>query len=141
MTTLVINPAAIAPAWLAFQRTLPVQMGTIHDEAAYDRAVAFMNSLLDVVGDNEAHELAGLLELVGQLVQDYDDVHHSLPDAAPNEVLRFLMAQHNAKQSDLAADLGGQSAVSDILNAKRPINARQAKALAARYGVSAAVFL
>jgi HTH-type transcriptional regulator/antitoxin HigA len=31
--------------------------------------------------------------------------------------------------------------VSDILNGKREINARQAKALAARFGVSAGVFL
>ena len=64
-----------------------------------------------------------------------------IPDAAPNEVLRFLLDQHGLKQSDLAAEIGGQSVVSDILNGKRAINARQAKALAARFGVSAVAFL
>ena len=44
------------------------------------------------------------------------------------------------KQSDLAAEIGGQSVESDILSGKRAINARQAKALAARFGVSAAAF-
>lgn len=141
MTSIAINPATIAPAWQAFQRTLPVKLATIRSKTAYDRTVSFMNSLLNVVGDNETHELASLLGLVGQLVQDYESTHSTLPDAAPHEVLQFLMAQHSSKQSDLAQEVGGQSAVSDILNAKRAINARQAKALAARYGVSAAVFI
>ena len=40
----------------------------------------------------------------------------------------------------LAAGIGGQSVVSDILTGKRAINARQAKALAVRFGVSVAAF-
>ncbi|MFQ6757571.1 hypothetical protein MWR57_03025 [Desulfovibrionaceae bacterium CB1MN] len=39
------------------------------------------------------------------------------------------------KQSDLFAEIGGQSVVSEILVGKREINARQTKALAARFGV------
>ncbi|UUZ75986.1 helix-turn-helix domain-containing protein [Polaromonas sp. P1(28)-13] len=100
-----------------------------------------MNSLLDVVGDNEEHELADLLDLIAQLVEDYEVTRHTPPDAPPHEVLRFLMDQHSFKQTDLAAEIGGQSVVSDILNGKREINARQAKALAARFGVSAGIFL
>ena len=141
MSTLAINPAAIAPAWHAFQSVLPVKIGTIRNDADYERVVAFMNSLLDVVGDDEAHELADLLDLVGQLVEDYEGTRHVIPDAAPREALRFLLDQHGLKQSDLAAEIGGQSVVSDILSGKRAINARQAKALAARFGVSAAAFL
>lgn len=141
MTALAINPAAIAPAWNAFQGALPIRIGTIHNEAEYERAVAFMNSLLDVVGDDEKHELADLLDLVGQLVEDYEGTRHAIPDAAPHEVLRFLLDQHALKQNDLATEIGGQSVVSEILNGKREINARQAKALAARFGVSAVAFL
>ena len=141
MSTLAINPAAIAPAWHAFQSVLPVKIGTIRNDADYERVVAFMNSLLDVVGDDEAHELADLLDLVGQLVEDYEGTRHVIPDAAPHEVLRFLLDQHGLKQSDLASEIGGQSVVSDILSGKRAINARQAKALAARFGVSAVAFL
>lgn len=141
MTALAINPAAIAPAWSAFQRALPIKIGAIHNEAEYDGVVAFMNSLLDVVGDNEDHELADLLDLVAQLVEDYEGTRHVPPDVPPHEVLRFLMDQHGLKQTDLAAEIGGQSVVSDILNGKREINARQAKALAARFGVSPGAFL
>lgn len=34
--------------------------------------VTLMNDLLDVVGDNEEHQLAGLLELVDDLVSNYE---------------------------------------------------------------------
>ena len=56
-------------------------------------------------------------------------------------MLRFLLDQHGLTQTDLAAEIGGQSVVSEILSGKRAINARQAKALAARFGVSAVAFL
>lgn len=141
MTALAFNPAVIAPAWTAFQSALPIKIGTIQNEAEYERVVAFMNSLLDVVGDDEEHELADLLDLVGQLVEDFENTRHVIRDAAPNEVLRFLLDQHHLKQGDLAAEIGGQSVVSEILHGKREINARQAKALAIRFGVSPAVFL
>ena len=135
------NTATIAPAWNAFQNALPIKMGSIRTECDYEKAVVFMNSLLDVVGDDEEHELADLLDLVGQLVQDYEHTRHVIPDALPHEVLRFLMDQHDLKQHDLAAEIGGQSVVSDILNGNREINARQAKALAVRFKVSAVAFL
>lgn len=45
------------------------------------------------------------------------------------------------KQSDLSAEIGGQSVVSEILAGKREINARQTNALAAGFGVSSAVFI
>ena len=93
------------------------------------------------MGDDEKHDLADLLDLVGQLVEDYEATRHAIPVAAPYLILRFLMDRHDLKQNDLATEIGGQSVVSDILNGKREINARQAKALAARFGVSAAAFL
>lgn len=135
------NNSAIAPAWNAFQSALPIKTRPIHSAQEYDCAVNFMNNLLDTVGDDEDHELADLLALVGQLVEDYDQDHYAVPDAPPHEVLRFLLDQHDLKQTDLAVDIGGQSVVSAILSGKREINARQAKALAARFGVSAAAFI
>jgi len=44
-------------------------------------------------------------------------------------------------QAELGAELGGQSVVSAVLNGKRAINARQASALAERFGVSPAAFI
>ena len=126
-------------AWQAFQRSIGV--AAIHTPKEYERAVALINRLLDVVGEDESHPLAGLLDLVGELVSAYEAREHPLPDAAPGEILRMLMEQNSLTQTDLRAELGGQPVVSAVLNGKRAINARQAKALAARFKVSPAVFL
>ncbi|MBD2772249.1 helix-turn-helix domain-containing protein [Iningainema tapete] len=136
-----INVATIAPAWKAFQSALPIKIGIIRNDAQYEQVVNFMNNLLDVVGDDEDHELIEFLDLISQLVEDYENSHHAIQDAAPHDALRFLMEQNGLKQADLAEEIGGQSVVSDILNGKRKINARQAKLLAARFGVSPAAFL
>ena len=141
MTAVAFNPKTLAPAWQAFQSALPVRLAAIHNAEEYERAVGFMNQLLDEVGDDEEHELADMLALLGQLVEDYEKTHHEVPDAEPGQVLRFLMAQHGLKQIDLVGELGAQSVVSEVLNGHRQINARQAKALAQRFGVSAAVFI
>lgn len=141
MSTLTIDTKAFAPAWNSLQAAFPVKIRPIRNEEHYEQMVAVMNALLDTVGDDEEHELADLLDLVGQLVEDYEASRHALPEAAPHEALRFLMDRHGLHQADLAEELGGQPVVSDILNGKREINARQAKALAARFGVSPAVFL
>jgi HTH-type transcriptional regulator/antitoxin HigA len=78
---------------------------------------------------------------VGELVAAYESRMHPVPDAPPREVLRLLMEQNGLTQSDLHRELGGQPVVSAILNGKRKINSRQAKALAARFRVSPAAFI
>lgn len=141
MNAATINPTVIGSAWKAFQDLLPVKLGTIQSNTQYKQVISLMNSLLDVVGDNENHALADFLDLVSQLVEDYESTLHLIPDASSHEVLRFVMEQNGLNQTDLAEEIGGQSVVSDILNEKRRINVRQAKLLAVRFGVSPAAFL
>jgi len=102
---------------------------------------SFMNELLEEVGDRETHPLMGLLDIVTTFVHDYEVRNVKIPEAKPTVVLRFLMQQHDLRQADLAELFGTQSNVSEALNGKREINARQAKALAKRFGVSPAVFI
>ena len=128
----------IAAAWSQLRdRT---QLTVIRSEAEYKRMSRLLDMLVDEVGDDESHALASLLELVGNLVEQYETSEVSLPGLPPREVLRFLMTQHNLGQADLK-ELGSQGVVSEILSGKREINARQAKALAGRFGVSPASFL
>ena len=133
------DPASAERAWQAFRADLGV--GAIQTPKQYENMVALMSRLLDLIGENERHPLAGLLDLVGDLVSLYESREHAVPDAEPGEVLRLLMEQNGLTQADLRAELGGQPVVSAILNGKRQINARQAKALAGRFGISAAVFI
>lgn len=134
-----LDTASAERAWQAFQKSLGVAAIRTHKQ--HERMVALMNQILDVVGENERHPLAGLLDLVGDLVAGYEARAYPVPDAAPREVLQLLMKEHGLTQTALRDELGGQSVVSDILKGKREINSRQAKALAARFGVSPAAFI
>jgi len=46
-----------------------------HDESEYNQAVAFLDELIDAVGENEDHPLASLMELVGTLIERYESEH------------------------------------------------------------------
>jgi HTH-type transcriptional regulator/antitoxin HigA len=44
-----------------------------HSEQEYQRLVTLLDSLIDEVGENESHPLASLMEIVGVLVERYED--------------------------------------------------------------------
>ncbi len=46
-----------------------------HDESEYNQAVAFLDELTDEVKEDEDHPLASLMELVGTLIEKYEDEH------------------------------------------------------------------
>lgn len=125
-------------AWEKLQASSGI--GPIRDEEDYEERAALLNTLIDTVRDDEAHPLAGFLEIVGELIENYENTHYPIPEAEPREALQFLMEEHGLKQSDLA-EIGSQGVVSEILADKRAINARQAKVLAERFHVSPAVFI
>ena len=82
----------------------------------------------------------GLVDIVGDLIEDYEVEHHPLTPATGLQALKFLINQHGLKQGDLA-DIGSQGVVSEILAGKRELNIRQVRALDERFGVSAATFV
>ncbi len=96
--------------------------------------------LLDVVGDDEEHALSGLLELIGDLVSNYENEHYAIEAAAPNDSLRFLIEARGLKQGDLSA-LVAQSNLSAILAGKRNISASLAGKLGKFFDVSPTLFI
>jgi len=132
---------SLTPAWRELQTRTPVKLRAIESEKHYRAMLEFVESLLDEVGDRESHPLMGLLDIATALVHEYEERNVTIPEASPAEILRFLMQQHELRQSDLAQIFGSQSNVSEVLNGKREINARQARELAKRFNVSAAVFI
>ena len=44
-----------------------------HTEAEYDRLVSLLDRLVDEVGEDESHPLASLMEIVGVLIEKYED--------------------------------------------------------------------
>jgi HTH-type transcriptional regulator/antitoxin HigA len=46
-----------------------------HSEAEYQQLVALLDSMIDEVGEDESHPLASLMEIVGVLIEKYEDEH------------------------------------------------------------------
>ncbi|HEU5015184.1 MAG TPA: hypothetical protein VFT66_21855 [Roseiflexaceae bacterium] len=46
-----------------------------HTEAEYNRLVSLLDSLIDEVGEEESHPLASLMEVIGVLIEKYEDEH------------------------------------------------------------------
>lgn len=79
--------------------------------------------------------------MLGERISAYEATRHPMPQAmATHEALAFLMQQHDLRQSDLP-EVGTQGVVSELLSGKRSINLRQAKLLAARFGVGLEFFV
>lgn len=110
------------------------------NEAEYADLVEALDAALDAGGADEAHPLARLADYLGELVAEYE-ARDEMPAAATGaESLRYLMQRDNLRQTDLP-ELGSQGVVSELLSGRRNFNARQAKAIAARFGVPADLFL
>lgn len=46
-----------------------------HSEADYERLVNTLDELIDIVGEDESHPLASLMEIIGVLIERYEDEH------------------------------------------------------------------
>jgi len=46
-----------------------------HTEHEYDQLVQMLDALIDVVGEDERNPLASLMEVIGVLVEKYEDEH------------------------------------------------------------------
>lgn len=64
----------LTPVWANFSQFVHV----LHNEQDYNQAVELLDQLIDTVGENENHPLASLMELVGVLIEQYED--HYVPE-------------------------------------------------------------
>lgn len=72
----VINMSAIyieqvSHAWQDFSKFVHV----LHTEQEYNQAVNLLDNLCDYVGENEQHPLASLMELIGLLIEQYENTY------------------------------------------------------------------
>ena len=129
----------IARHFTALAAVVPLR--PIRSKRDYKAAVHALDALIDAGGSSEAHPVADLVALVGEFVAEYETrMGYVLPEASGAEMLRHFMARDGLRQSDLP-EVGSQGVVSEILNGRRELNARQIRALGERFGVSPATFL
>lgn len=46
-----------------------------HTATEYERLVAYLDQLIDAVGEDESHPLASLMEVIGVIIERYEDEH------------------------------------------------------------------
>ena len=134
----IIDMQKLLPAWEQFRAATDIS--PIRDEAHYARMTEMLESLLDEAGGDERHPIMGLVDIVGDLIEDYETEQLPMPETTGIAGLKFLMEQLGLKQGDLE-EIGSQGVVSEILTGKRELNVRQVRALSKRFGVSTATFL
>ncbi|KTD55171.1 Antitoxin HigA [Legionella sainthelensi] len=108
----------------------------------YEKLSSLLDNLLDVVGEDESHELMGLIDVISHMISVYDDEHYQFLEGGTGiDALKFLMEQHDLNQNDLKNEIGSQGVVSEILNGKRQLNVTQIRKLSKRFKVSPATFI
>lgn len=118
-------------------KTLP---SVIETEEENERMLAEVGALL-AKGDDLSPEEEKLLKLMVLLIEDYESKTYQLKTATPHEVLQELMQARGLKQCDLWQIFGSKGITSEVVNGKRGISKRQAKALGDFFHISPVLFL
>lgn len=126
----------ISKAWPTVKAIFSVP----HSEKEYQALVKVLDSLVDEVGNNQNHKLAPVMETIGNLIENYETQEYKINKSSPIEALKYLMREHDLKQSDLK-EIGSQGVVSEILTGKRTLNIEQVKKISNKFHVSPLVFI
>lgn len=90
----------------------------IHTEQEYKKALKRLEKIFDAQpGTREGDEL----EILGILIEKYEDSTEKIDFSDPIEAIKFRMEQLDYTQSDLIRVVGLKSRVSEILNRKRKL--------------------
>ena len=133
-----VDVKPLLPVWEQFRQATDI--APIRGEQHYQEMSDLLEALLQEAGSDPQHPALELLEIVGDLIEDYEALHPSLPIPTGLDGLTFLMEQHGLRQADLP-EIGSQGVVSEILSGRRELNLRQIRALSERFGVSPATFI
>ena len=113
----------------------------IKSEDENNRMLAIIEDLMKKGESNLTPEEDALLELLVDLVHDYEERHYPLPSSPPHQMVAFLLEQRGLKPSELWPVLGSKSRVSEILSGKRAVSKEQAKKLASFFHVGVDLFI
>lgn len=79
----------------------------------YKTALARVDKLIDT---RRTDTLQNELMLLSYLIEEYERDHMPIPEASPQEVIRYALEMRGLKQKDLIPILGSKSNVSKVLN-------------------------
>jgi HTH-type transcriptional regulator/antitoxin HigA len=110
----------------------------IKTEQDYNRALERLELIFDAeIGTPEGDEL----EILGILIDKYEELHFPIDLPDPIEAIKFRMEQLGYKQNDLAKIIGLKSRASEILNRKRKLTLEMIRALHKSLNISTDVLI
>ena len=105
----------------------------IKTEEDYNIALKRLEDIFDAkIGTPESDEL----EILGLIVDDYENKHYPIEAPDPIEAIKIRMEELHLKQVDLIPEIGGKSRVSEILNRKRRLTVDMIRKLVTRLNLS-----
>ena len=98
---------------------------TIQTKRDYKTAMARIDRLMDATSTAARDEL----ELLSELVENYEEKHFPIELPDPIEAIQFRMEQQGLSQQDLVPFIGSRSKVSEVMNRKRRLSLSMIRAL------------
>jgi HTH-type transcriptional regulator/antitoxin HigA len=103
-----------------------MKIKVIKTEEEYSHALIRLEIIFNAPSDTPEGDEA---ELLGILIEKYEDERYPVEAPDPIEAIRFRMEQMNMDNHDLAKVLGYKSRVSEIFNHKRKLSMRMIRNL------------
>ena len=110
----------------------------IHSEKALDAVQKVVCELIDRC--NLSTEEEEYISVLCVLVEQYEHLHHPIPDIYGVELIEALLEEFDLKQKDLVPIFKTESIVSAVLNGHRKLMTEHIEKLANFFHVSPAVF-
>ena len=141
MTTLLETPSTFRSILNDWGPNLSKALHCPNSKKEYEALCEFAYVLSEKINDKPDQNLQCLLDIIYLIIDDYQKKYCPFEKSDPITVLKFLMKDHGLVQKDLKNEIGEQGIVSEVLNGKRKLNLKMAKALAARFNTSLELFL
>ena len=123
---------------LTLQKFKSMNVKPIKTKKDYQKALGRMELIFDAKkGSSEGDEL----EVLGILIEKYEDEHFPIGFPDPIEAIKFRMEQMGYNQSDLARVVGLKSRASEILNKKRKLSLEMIRQLHNRLSIPTEVLV
>ncbi|MBX9627615.1 MAG: helix-turn-helix domain-containing protein [Gemmataceae bacterium] len=123
--------------YLELIRRFPLRR--LQSEADLDAAIAVVNELIDQDALTPPED--DYLDILSDLVEEYEDVHHPMDPVSDADMLRFLIENKALTQAAVATGTGiAESTISEVLAGKRTLNRTQIGKLAAYFKVEPGAF-
>jgi HTH-type transcriptional regulator/antitoxin HigA len=103
-----------------------MEIKVIKTEADYNKAIKRLEIIFDAPANTAEGDEADLL---GMLIERYEDEHYPIEAPNPIEAIKFRMEQMNMDNQDLAKIIGYKSRVSEIFSHKRKLNLKMIRNL------------